>query len=155
MKTALTGILFFVLLHPVHVSVTGIEFDPGKNIFNLFVKVYSDDMERDMKIGNKMTGESFAGNEEGYQRWLSDRISIIVDGRPLVLKLKKVEIDGLEHKFTLEAKSKRKAGIVSVLNTINTRLYQDQSNMLMFKYNDVEEGCKLTSSDTIKVFNVQ
>jgi hypothetical protein len=154
MKTAFIGILFCILMHPVHVSVTGIEYDPDKNVINLFVKVYSDDMKRDMTIGDN-NGRSFTVDNEGFQRWLSDRIRIQIDGHPLNLILKDVEVDGLEHRFRLEAKGKRKASSVTVFNKINTVLYPDQSNMLMFKYKNVEEGCKFTVADTIKVFNVQ
>jgi hypothetical protein len=154
MRTAFTGILFCILMHPVHISVAGIEYDPGKNIISLFVKVYSDDMKRDMIIGDN-NGRSFTLDNEGFQNWLSDRIRIKIDGHMVILKLKDVEVDGLEHRFRLEAKGKRKAKSVSVYDNINTILYQDQSNMLMFKYNNVEEGCKFTVADTIKVFTVQ
>jgi hypothetical protein len=151
----LITILFCLMLHPVHVTVTGMEYDPGKNIINLFVKVYSDDMERDMKTGDSISGKSFEVCTEGFAQWLSDRIRIQADGHPLQLKLKEVTVDGLEHKFRLEAKSRRNATNISVYNTLHNRVYSDQSNMVMFKYNDVEEGIKMDCSDTIKVFRVK
>ena len=154
MKTAVISVLFAVLMHPVHVSVTGIEYDAGKNVFNIFVKVYSDDMERDMVIGEDQSGNTYSLDNDGFQKWLSDRISILSDGKHLDMRLMSFEKDGVEHKFFLEAKVKRKTQTVTVSNTINTRLYPDQANMIMFKYRDIEEGFKLTVTDTLKVFNV-
>jgi len=149
------SILFCLLLHPVHVTITGMEYDPASNIISMFVKVYSDDMERDMKKGDSVTGKPFEAGKDGYSRWLSDRIRLSADGHPLELKLKEVTVDGLEHKFTLEAKSRRRASNISVMNTLHIRLYNDQSNMVMFKYNDVEEGIKMTCDDTLRVFRVK
>jgi len=154
MKTAVISLLFAVLLHPVHVSVTGIEYDAGKSVFNIFVKVYSDDMTRDMVIGDDQSGNAFIPDTDGFRKWLSERISLLSDGKHLEMRLISVEKDGVEHKFFLEAKAKRKTQTVTVSNTINTRLYPDQANMIMFKYKDIEEGFKLTVTDTLKVFNV-
>lgn len=154
MKTAVISLLFAVMLHPVHVSVTGIEYDAGKSVFNIFVKVYSDDMARDMKTGDDQGGNTYSPDNDGFQKWLSDRICLLSDGKHLEMRLISVEKDGVEHKFFLEARAKRKAQTVKVSNTINTRLYFDQANMIMFKYKDIEEGFKLTVTDTLKVFNV-
>lgn len=152
MKTTVIYLLFSILLHPVHVSLTGIEYDAKDKIFNIFVKVYSDDMAGDMKIGNAIDNKEFSNERESFHDWLSKRLSIRVDGRPLDLELLSVENDGVEHKFLLVAKNKIKPHEVTVSSTINTRLYHDQTNMVMFKCNEVEEGFKLTASDTLKVF---
>lgn len=142
------------MMHPVHVSVTGIEYDTKRNIFSLFVKVYSDDMERDMIIGNSKNGVSYSNDKNGFQGWLSNRIFIKEDGEPLKLELVSIEAEGNEHKFFLQAKGSRHAHSVAISSTINVQLYEDQSNMIMFKYREIEEGFKLSPSDTLKVFNV-
>lgn len=143
-----------LLLHPVHVTITGIDYDEKMNLFSLFVKVYSDDMQKDMIIGNSKNGVSYPLDKNGFQGWLSNRLTITENGTPLKLELMSIETEANEHKFYLQAKGSRHTHSLTISNTINVRLYEDQSNMIMFKYREIEEGFKLTPSDTLKVFNV-
>jgi len=143
-----------LLLHPVHVTITGIDYDEKMNLFSLYVKVYSDDMEQDMIIGDSQKGDSYSMDKDGFQGWLSNRLIIKENGKPLKLELMRIETDADEHKFFLQAKGSRHSHSVTISNTINVRLYEDQSNMIMFKYREIEEGFKLSPSDTLKVFNV-
>ncbi|MCK7540655.1 MAG: hypothetical protein MZV63_62070 [Marinilabiliales bacterium] len=50
-----------LLLHPVHVSLTGIEYDSMNRVYSVFVKVYSDDLEADMSLGKAGGGEIDGG----------------------------------------------------------------------------------------------
>jgi hypothetical protein len=49
------GIIWFLLLgfHPVHVSISSLEYDEKGDSFVLFLKVYADDLENDCRL---MTG---------------------------------------------------------------------------------------------------
>jgi hypothetical protein len=86
---------------------------------------------------------------------LTDKVLIIEDGKELEMTLLNSEIDGLEHRFNLEARGKRSARNVTVINRIMTRLYADQANMLLFSYNGIEDGFKFTSADTLKNYKVK
>jgi hypothetical protein len=151
-------ILFFAimtLLHPVHVSLTGIEYDSSNRIYSVFVKVYSDDLEADIGLGSS-EGEAITGEgNDRYCKYLCDRLLILEDGKRLDMRLMNVESDGLEHRFSLEANGGRSVGDVSVINRIMTRLYYDQVNMLLFKFGTVEDGYKFTVTDTLKSYNVK
>lgn len=153
MKTlALTVLL---LVHPVHVSLTGIDFDTVNRVWSVFVKVWSDDLEADMKLGLR-NGEEITGTaEERYIMYLSDRVIITEDGEPVKMELLSAGVDGLEHRFTLQAKGKKVVRSVTVINRIMTRLYEDQANMLLFSYDGVEEGYRFTVTDTMKIYQVK
>jgi hypothetical protein len=49
----------------------------------------------------------------------------------------------------------RRARVFKVKNQILTGLYKDQANLLIFKYEDFEEGVKLTSDITERTFNIK
>lgn len=153
MKTLALTVL--ILLHPVHVSLTGIEFDGVNRVWSVFVKVWSDDLEADMKIGLS-NGSEITGNAgERYARYLSDRVIILEDGKPVKMDLLSADVDGLEHRFTLQAEGRKGVRSVAVINRIMTRLYEDQANMLLFSYKGVEEGYRFTGTDTIKSYQVK
>lgn len=153
MKILLPAIL--ILLHPVHVSLTGIDYDSMNQIYSVFVKVWSDDLDADITLWNT-AGERMTGKEnELYNKYLTDRILIIEDGKQLKMTLLKAETDGTEHRFDLEACGSRAVKNVTVINRIMTRLYEDQANMLLFSFNGIEDGYKFTSADTLKNYQVK
>lgn len=153
MKTILFAIL--LLIHPVHVSLTGMEYDDVNRTWSVFVKVWSDDLEADMKLG-RSDGNPLSGNpEERFFLYLSDRIIIMEDETPVQMELVSATVDGLEHRFTLRAKGKGEADSVTVVNRIMTRLHEDQANMLLISLDGIEEGYRFTATDTIKSYKVK
>ncbi len=153
MKILSLAILIF--LHPVHVSLTGIEYDKINHIYSVFVKVWSDDLNSDIRL-LKIGSEQINGDEnEIYYKYLTDRIILIEDGKQLKMTLLKSETDGLEHRFSLEASGSRAVTNVTVINRIMTRLYDDQANMLLFSFNGLEDGYKFTAADTLKNYQVK
>jgi len=153
MKTILFAIL--LLTHPVHVSLTGIEYDDVNRTWSVFVKVWSDDLEADMKLG-RSDGNPLSGNpEERFFLYLSDRIIIMEDETPVQMELVSGTVDGLEHRFALRAKGKGEADSVTVVNRIMTRLHEDQANMLLISLDGIEEGYRFTATDTMKSYKVK
>jgi len=153
MKTILLAIL--LLLHPVHVSLTGIEYDEANRIWSVFVKVWSDDLEADMNLGRSGGGLISGNREEQFFLYLSDRIIIMEDGTPVQMELLSTTVDGLERRFTLRARGKGDADSVTVVNRIMTRLYEDQANMLLISLGRLEEGYRFTVTDTMKSYKVK
>lgn len=149
------ALAILLLMHPVHVSLTGIEYDAVNREWSLFVKVWSDDLEADMNLGRSDGTELTGSRDERFFQYLSDRIIIMEDGIPVNPELTSVEIDGLEHRFTLKARGKDDVGTVTVVNRIMTRLYEDQANMLLISLGSTEEGHRFTVTDTMKSYKVK
>jgi hypothetical protein len=81
MKILSLAILIF--LHPVHVSLTGIEYDKMNQVYSVFVKVWSDDLNSDIRLLNMRSEQSKVDENEIYYKYLTDRILIIEDGKQL------------------------------------------------------------------------
>jgi len=149
------SLFILLLIHPVHVSLTGIEYDKMNRVWTVFVKVYSDDLAVDIDLGLS-SGEEISGEEtERYIQYIADRLMIMEDDRLLKMKLMNTESDGMEHRFSLEAAGGKRVRNVTVVNRIMARLYDDQANMLLFSYDGMEEGYRFTASDTMKIYKVK
>jgi hypothetical protein len=153
MKILSLAILIFI--HPVHVSLTGIDYDSMNQVYSVFVKVWSDDLNADISLWNTASEPTIGDEKELYNKYLTDRILIIEDGKQLKMTLLKSETDGIEHRFNLEASGGRAVKNVTVINRIMTRLYEDQANMLLFNFNGIEDGHKFTTADTLKNYQVK
>lgn len=149
------SLAILILLHPVHVSLTGIDYNSMNQVYSVFVKVWSDDLDADITLRNTASERMTGDEKEIYYKYLTDRILIIEDGKPLKMTLLKTETDGTEHRFNLEASGSREVKNVTVINRIMTRLYEDQANMLLFSFNGIEDGYKFTAADTLKNYQVK
>ncbi len=146
------GLAILLLMHPVHVSLTGIEYDASSRVWSLFVKVWSDDLEDDMKLG-LADGSAITGTAgEQFFQYLTDRVLLLEDGIPLPLEMLSAVEDGLEHRFSLRAQGREGPESVTVVNRIMIRLYEDQANMMLFSLNDIEEGYRFTVTDTMRSY---
>ena len=149
------SLLILLLIHPVHVSLTGIEYDKMNRVWSVFVKVYSDDLAADIDLGLSSGGEISGEETERYIQYIADRLMIMEDGKLLKMKLLNTESDGMEHRFSLEAAGGNRVSNVTVVNRIMARLYDDQANMLLFSCEGLEEGYRFTASDTMKIYKVK
>lgn len=149
------SLAILIILHPVHVSLTGIDYNSMNQIYSVFVKVWSDDLDADITLRNTASERMTGDVKEIYYKYLTDRILIIEDGKQLKMTLLKTETDGTEHRFNLEASGSREVKNVTVINRIMTRLYEDQANMLLFSFNGIEDGYKFTAADTLKNYQVK
>jgi hypothetical protein len=156
-------ILFFsicFLLHPVHVTLTSIDYIPKADSFKVFVRMYFDDFIRDYKLGgNEMQDKEFSATDPSFiskmQKYIDGKVIITVNDKQLSGRLQNMNLADNELSMNLEYGSARKPRTVSVKNLIMTGLYGDMSNMILVKVNDYEEGVKLTSDMTEQSFKIK
>lgn len=151
----LLSLVFLIFLHPVHVSLTGIDYNSMNQVYSVFVKLWSDDLDADIRLWNVEKEQMQGSRQELYSEYLTDKISILEDGKQLKMILLNTETDGIEHRFTLEATGHREVKKVTVINRIMTQLHDDQVNMLLFSFNGIDDGYKFTTADTLKSYQVK
>jgi hypothetical protein len=149
---------FYFVLHPVHVSLMSIEYSEKDGAFNVFLKLYSDDFILDYRLltgdTSKIDFSARADSETQVERYLSEKIQVFAEEKKLVCKLIKLESSEGELKMDLVFNNKKKAKNYLVKNLIMTDLYKDQSNLLIFRYGDYEEGIKLSPEKPEQIFRV-
>ena len=155
--------LFFsiwFLFHPVHVTLTSIDYIQEMDYFKVFVRMYFDDFLLDCELnGNEIQNNDFLDNnsetKEVLEKYLEDKIIIKVNDKLISGKLQDMEMTDNEISMNLNYKTLDKPETISVKNLIMTGLYNDQANMIIVKINDFEQGVKLTSDITEQTFNIK
>ncbi len=140
-------VLFFILVfHPVHVSVTSMEYNKGEKIFLVSFKVFTDDFETiierkygvDLNLGKE---DELKNTDEYFSRYFRESFSFIVNGEevkePVFLEKKMNDIAvWLYYRYPTSNNVEK----VEIKNVIMLDMFMDQSNLLIFKYNDFEKG---------------
>jgi hypothetical protein len=157
-KTLLISVWF--LMHPVHVTITSIDFVPDPGSYNIFVRMYFDDFLTDSKLNGNVVNstdfsESTASSRDAMEKYLSQKLIIKVNEKLLSGKLLEMKVADNEISINLEYKGGKKPATIIVKNLILTDLYSDMSNMVIVKVNDFEEGVKMTSDMTEQIFKIK
>jgi len=152
------AVWFFI--HPVHVTLTSIEYVPESVSFRVFVRMYFDDFLADCSLnGVEIQKNVFSGKSrdavKALEKYLGDKIVLTVNDNHLSSELKEFNIVDNEININLEYSYVKKPEYIVVKNLIMTGLYPDQSNMVIIRINDFEEGVKLTSDITEKKFIIK
>jgi len=158
LKTLFFSIWF--LFHPVHVTMTSIDYKPELSTFKVFVRMYFDDFLRDCKLnGVDVQNNNFSSDNSTtrnlIERYISDVVILKVNERLLSGKLNDMNLSDNEISMNFDYLAGKKPKAFSVKNLIMTGLYSDQSNMIIVKINDLEEGFKLTPEKTEQTFNLK
>lgn len=150
---------FWLAAHPVHVSLMSIDYVQDRNIFNVFLRVYFDDLLLDSGIEpGDQKKLVFSGSDAFTRKVISDyvknRIMLRVNNRQINAELVNMDLSDNELRMNLIFDSEGKVNSITVKNLIMTSLYNDQTNMIIVKVNDFEEGARLTVQETEKKFEI-
>jgi uncharacterized protein DUF6702 len=156
-------ILFFLILllfHPVHVTLTSIDYIQEKDYYKVFVRMYFDDYlldnkqnGRDVEEADFLDGNYDSRNE--VEQFIREKIVIKENEESLIGKLLNMELADNEISINMEYQAKNKPKTLRVKSMIMTDLYKDQLNMVIVRVNDFEEGVKLTSDLTEHTFKIK
>ncbi len=155
--------LFFsiwLLFHPVHVTLTSIDYIPEMDSFKVFVRMYFDDFLRDNKLnGKEIQNKDFSTDNSSsrnvLEKYLAEKVIIEVNEKQLSGKLQDINLVDNEISMNLVYSTGKKPKTITVKNIIMTDLYSDQSNMIIVKISDFEEGVKLTADKTEQTFKIK
>ena len=147
--------VFSVNFHPLHLSVTNIEYREEKEAFEIAFKVFYDDFERiiqakygvDLKLGQKDERPDY----ETYARKYIDEHFKLQLGKEVketdsFVFLKK-EMNHEAVWFYYEVKTKQKIKEIKIEHSLMYDLFKDQKNLIIFTYKDLQEGYQLKYDD--------
>ncbi|HCI56413.1 MAG TPA: hypothetical protein DFI01_10905 [Bacteroidales bacterium] len=152
-------ISLLITLHPVHVTLLGIDYSPEKDIFNATLKVYYDDFILDYELltGNKPTF-NFSDNNQEVRKLISiyikEKIVLAADNKILNFTITGINLEDNELTVKMEYKNNPSSLLFRIKNSILADIYNDQSNLIIFRYGDFEEGVKLTPEKREYIFSI-
>lgn len=140
-------LLFFLLsFHPVHVSVTSMEYNKTEQVFLVSFKVFTDDFEtiigRRYGVMLNLGKENELKNaDEYFSRYFRESFSFQVNGEemkePVFLKKKMSDVAVWLY-FSYQAPGEPNE--VEIKNIIMLDMFSDQNNLLIFRCDDFEKG---------------
>ncbi|TFH34000.1 MAG: hypothetical protein E4G95_08895 [Bacteroidia bacterium] len=153
MIKALTFLLFPLLFHPVHVTMSSLTLLQQEESFEMVVRLYSDDLAIDLwrlyqPADSLFADHRFYGPDLYYQRYVNDNLLVEVNGRVLSAELVEVEKLEIETLIRLIVPVRKKVRSVSVENRFLTDLFSDQVNLFIYKDDVNEKSVRFTVENT-------
>ncbi|HYG20278.1 MAG TPA: DUF6702 family protein [Ohtaekwangia sp.] len=146
-------ILFAALgVHPLHISVTEIEFDEKEKSLEIMMRVFIDDLETTMR---QRTGDQELDilQPKGGQTldqlmsaYLNERFRISLDAKAQKAGYLGHERDGDAFIFYIEVTNVKKWSTIQVQNDIITEVYDDQSNLVHVTARGTIRSMRLTKN---------
>jgi hypothetical protein len=158
LKVILLSVLFVV--HPVHVTLFSIEYSADNKLFDGYLRVYYDDFLLDFKSsGNDMALPDVSadpvGSVKSIENYLAGKVGISAGMRSLRPEITKLSLKDNELTINVVFRMKGKSSVFTVKNAILADIYPDQSNLLIFRYGNFEDGIKLTPEKRDHSFKVK
>jgi hypothetical protein len=122
-------------LHPLHVSVTEINYDEKDKALEIMMRVFVDDLETSMRKRLDVPDLDIA-NPKGttldaiMQAYLGETFTVSLDGKKQQLHYLGNEREEDAFIFYIEVPKVRKWKTISVSNTVLTASFEDQSNLV-------------------------
>ncbi len=136
--------------HPLHIALVNIEYNSQTKNFDLLFKIFIDDFEKIIyqKYGiNLNSGKSNQHLQYDFfcTKYIKEHFSMAFNqskaSNDVIFKEKDYNVEAIWLKFSLKAPASIKK--VTIKLTVMTDLFDDQTNLVVFKYNDFEEAFKL------------
>lgn len=135
-----------LIAHPLHFSMTNVEYDEEKKGFNISMKLFTDDFQNALihKFGENISVTNFDEITNYINDYVNAGFKVLINEEKVsklaYISYKKHE-DAVWINFFLKVDTKIKK--VEIENKILMELYENQSNLLIFYYNEVQEGFNL------------
>ncbi len=155
----LTVLFMMAGFHPIHISVTNMEYVQDKKAFDVYFKIFWDDFEtiiqKNYGVYLKLTQPDERKDKEMYfSKYISDHFKIIADGKLLAGNLKNAEIRDksiwIFYSYPCPPDTKR----VEVEDKLMMDMFDDQKNLFMFKFGKIEKAYSLKQGKEKIVFDL-
>lgn len=131
---------FFLFFHPLHISVTEIEYNEKAQSLQIISRIFIDDLESavrdkvkkpELDILNPKDGLTTKGLVADY---LKDHLKIRLDGKEQRLNFLGYEEENFALICYIEIEKIKEFKEIEVENTVITEKYDDQSNLVHVTY---------------------
>lgn len=141
--------------HPMHVSVTEIEFAEKEKMLKIMMHVFIDDLE--VSLRNKLNqpdldlsdAKAVKAIDEAIGNYLKPNFKIWVDGKITPAVYLGHEKDGDAFILYVEVDKIKKFKTIQVQNSIITETHDDQNNLVNITVNETVRSLRLTRSNPV------
>lgn len=140
-------------LHPIHVSVTSIEYSREENRFLTSFKIFTDDFETilAMKYGVTLklgTNAELEKQKQYITKYITDSFGFFINGDVrLEPQFERKTMNEEAVWIYYSYKCKKDVASIKIRNAIMMDMFDDQTNLLIFKYHDFERGYRFRKNN--------
>jgi len=142
--------LLFYILHPIHVSVTEIEYSEKHKSLQIISRIFIDDLE--LSIRAKLNDETLdilhpktgLTTDKLVQDYLQDHFRVRLDGKPVKINFLAHEIEDVAIICYLEIEGVKKLKTIEITNSVIQETHNDQSNLVHVTYKGPIKSLRLT-----------
>lgn len=154
-------LLFSSWLHPIHVSVTNVDLDPGRGKVELSVKIFADDFQdlilQKYGVQLNITGQEDPGDKiSAVNEYIQEALQFVFNGNEAA-KLQFVEAKLNEQAIWLFYRYEHPGKIrkVDIVNRVMLEKFDDQTNLMIVTFNEKQNGYRLDNKTTELSFNIK
>ena len=153
------SLVFF--LHPIHVSVSEINYSEKDKALQITSRIFVDDLETSIRRVRKEPEMDLLAPKNGLTTdqlltdYLKDHFKVKVDGKPQKLKLLGHETEDVAIICYIEIENIKKVKSIEVFNDVITEIHDDQSNLVHVTYKGPVKSARLVKDKPSEVFNVE
>lgn len=122
-------------VHPIHISVTEIEYDEREKELEIITRIFTDDLELAIRAQQnnlelELLNLPAATLDQLVKPYLLNQVTILLDGKVQKLNYLGHEQDGDAHIFFIQVQPVKKWKSITVQNQVLLETYDDQSNIV-------------------------
>jgi hypothetical protein len=146
----LSLLLILCALHPIHVSVTEVEFNEKNRSLEIISRIYIDDLELSLRARTGKESLDLLNPGAGLttdqlvKDYLGEHLRVSVDGKLARINYLAHEIDDAAMVCYLEIEGVKKLKKVEVINSVIQETHADQSNLVHVTYLGTIKSLRLT-----------
>jgi len=147
----LSHLLILWFFHPIHVSVTEVQYNEKNKSFEIISRIFIDDLELSIRANTKDESLDLLNPGKGLttdqlvSEYLSKHLIIRLDGKVAAMNYLAHEIEDLALIAYLEIESVRKVKTIQVTNSVIQETHADQSNLVHVTYKGPIKSLRLTN----------
>jgi hypothetical protein len=159
MILAFYSLLF--LLHPLHVSVSEINYSEKDNALQITTRIFIDDLELSIRNQRKepemdlLLPKNGLTTDQLLSEYLKDHFKVKLDGKPQRMKLLGHEVEDVAIVCYIEIEKVKKTKIIEIFNDVITETFDNQSNIVHVTFQGPVKSVRLTLEKPSEEFKIQ
>ena len=147
-----------ILLHPIHLSVTEIQYSEKDKALQITSRIFIDDLELSLRNKLKQPDLDILQPKNGLTidqmaaDYLKEHLKIKLDGKLQSLKFLAHEIEDVALVFYIEIENVTQIKSLEVRNDVIMETHNDQSNIVHVTYNSPIKSVRLLRDKPVEVF---
>ncbi len=151
---------FLLWLHPVHISVTEINYNEKSKSLQIVSRIFIDEMELGVRSQLKqpdldLLEPKTSTTQTLIQNYLAQHFKIKIDGKPAKQNFLGFEREDVSLVCYIEIENVKKLKTLEVMNDVVTEIHDDQSNLVHVTYKGPVKSVRLNREKTTEIFKFE